>query len=246
MFAIKQIKSITALIAASLLSSASFAGVISVEQYSSGSNTASESGYLGGYTMTRFDLIPATEALDTLISPVDGSSLSITANDDDGKVTVDVAGDDTGSSADPQWWTNYSGYDYNIFTTSSNRITILLPENTLAFAFNVGANTLGSAWFKAWDQDNNMDYYSGNFSVGGSGNKTPGYGLYADNSASTSGQCNYISKVVIDPTFIWGAGNFSISQDTNGNCSSEVSEPGSIALFALGLIGLAVMRRKLA
>lgn len=229
-----------------LVSSVSLAGVISVEQYASGTNDASESGVLGGYTMSRFDMIAANPAIDTLLSPVDGSVLGITSNDADGKVTVEVAGDDTGASLDPQWWTNYSGYDYNIFTTNTNRITLILPENTLAFAFNVGANQPGTAWFKAWNQDGVRDYYSGNFNVGGYGNQTPGYGLYAENSNTTAGQCNYIKKVVVDPTFIWGIGNFSIAQDTSGNCSTEVSEPGTLALFGMGLIGIIVMRRRMA
>jgi len=50
---------------------------------------------------------------------------------------------------DVSWWNNGEANDYDIYTTSNYLITILLPENTRALSFSIGAN-LGSTSNNAW------------------------------------------------------------------------------------------------
>ena len=132
---------------------------------------------------------------------------------------------------DTSWWNNVEA-DYTIYTTDVTWIKILLPENTRAFSFNVGAelsSTGLNAWLKASE-------------TGGDGvektwfnvNKTntPGFGIYSQNVA---GQCSAITSVTIDP-ILWGVGNFSINQDDN--CAVNVPEPPTSLLFGLGMMGL--------
>ncbi|NOX91048.1 MAG: PEP-CTERM sorting domain-containing protein, partial [Gammaproteobacteria bacterium] len=123
-------------------------------------------------------------------------------------------------------------------TTSNYLITILLPENTRAFSFSVGANlgsTGNNAWLTATETSGlgiDSKYW---FNV--SRNNTPGFGIYADNS---NGSCSAIASVTIDPEY-WGTGNFSINQDS---CATSVPEPSSVALLALGLLGFGVFYRR--
>jgi PEP-CTERM motif len=236
--------SIIAVLALSLSTQTSLAGVISVEAYASGDNGAVTSGSLGGYAMTSFDLAGnAGDNLSSISSPVDGSTVGITTNSNGGNVIL-------GKADSTSWWTNNTANDFNIFKTYSNTIDIILPEKTLAFAFNVGASFNGSAWFKAYDENSVQKFDSrtaaptnGLFAVGGSQHLTPGFGVYADNSNSTTGECSYISRITIDPNAGWGVGNFAIAQDA-GNCGTSVAEPGSLALLGLGLVGLCFARRK--
>jgi hypothetical protein len=46
------------------------------------------------------------------------------------------------SSADVNstWWVNGESNDYYIYTTPLHLITLILPDNTRAFSFNVGAD----------------------------------------------------------------------------------------------------------
>jgi hypothetical protein len=67
---------------------------------------------------------------------------------------------------------------------------------------------------------------------------TPGFGIYADNS---DGSCSTLTSVTIEPDY-WGVGNFSLSQ---GSCTTSVPEPTSLALLALGLLGLGAVSRTL-
>ncbi len=242
-----KLKSLLVLLAAATISQVSSAGIIDVEKYNSGYNDAVTTGTLGGYSMTNFSVGGTSgDMISTLTSPIDGSTVGITE-----KYGNDVK---LGYANSTSWWTNNTGADYNIFITHTNLIEIILPTNTLAFAFNVGANFNGSAWFTAYDQNGREQFDSRTdapiaekFAVGGSENKTPGFGLYALNSDSDPQSCNYISKVVVDPNAGWGVGNFSIAQDTQNNCgTTTVSEPGTIALFGLGLLGLAAARRRMA
>ncbi len=145
------------------------------------------------------------------------------------------------STADSEsWWVNGENSDYDIYTTSLHLIEITLPEKTLAFSLNVGANIGASAWLTAEEiySDgtagtgiNPREYF------GLSPTNTPGFGIYADN---TGGNCSYISSVTIDPHLVWGFGNFSVSQ---GDCAT-VPEPSVIALFATGLFAMVMIRRR--
>ena len=183
---------------------------------------------LGGYDMTVFDIENDTLSGSTtsIPSPL-GGSLSFSAALDRG-----LAND-----TDKDWWNN-TGADYDIFTTSLSLVTIVLPENTQAFYFNVGADlsdsrTSNNAWLNAKDSNNvvtNKKYFRVDRS------NTPGFGLYNESNDCSSS----IKSVTIDP-LLWGFGNFSISQ---GNCGTSVPESNSLYLLLFGLLGLLFTARR--
>ncbi len=134
------------------------------------------------------------------------------------------------------WWNNGEAFDYDVFLTGENLITILLPENTRAFSFNVGAN-LSSTSINAWmtaEESTGSGVSKSWFNV--NRDNTPGFGIYADNS---NGGCSALTSVTIDPVF-WGFGNFSINQSS---CRS-VPESSSMYLLAIGLFGLLFVARR--
>ncbi len=224
----KKLLSIGALAVLSAQSSAS----LILETYGSGVATPTT---LGGYEMTDFDFINTGL----------GSSVSSVASPIDGDITFqNYYGNDLGmtirADSDVDWWNRSTDEDpYNIYTTGVNWIELILPENTRAFSFNVGADLRSrsnNAWLKAYE-DSNLAIGKTWFNV--SQNNTPGFGIYTDNS---DGSCSSISSVIIDPEF-WGVGNFSINQDA---CTTSVPEPSSVGLLGIGLLGLGIMRRRLA
>lgn len=186
---------------------------------------------IGGYAMTDVGVITDSNLLGTSInsinSPITGT---IGLEDTNGSVNLGLV-DST------SWWANSESHDFNTFTTGTSTIEILMPANTFAFSFNIGANANVHGWFDVYDESGNLSNL-GRTNFAFNTPNSPGYGIYADNS---NGSCSSISKIVVDPTFAWGIGNLSINQ---GSCSNEVPEPSSIALFALGLIGLGVIRNK--
>jgi len=184
---------------------------------------------IASFDMTDFAVTAAGGTTQSIASPISGSLGFYDRYDNLTDMTIGLA-DSTA------WWVNSELQDYNIFTTSLHLITIKLPEYTRAFAFNVGANVNAGAWFTATDSNGSMIKKS---SIALGPTKTPGFGIYADN---TVGSCSYITEVTIDPSLIWGFGNFSINQDS---CSTSVPEASSVYLFffgLLGLVGLAVRR----
>tara|TARA_R110000868_G_scaffold268953_1_gene528264 strand:+ start:42975 stop:43664 length:690 start_codon:yes stop_codon:yes gene_type:complete len=220
------LKALALTIVTALVSLPASASLI-LETYSSGSANPNT---IGGYAMTDFNLIAgnAGDAISSISSPISGS---VGLSDQYGNpVSLGFADSTT-------WWVNGEANDSNIFTTGTNTITIVLPENTLAFAFNVGANQNAQGWIDTFETNgsglsgNSRHYFSP------SASNTPGFGVYADSSQ----ECSYLSSIVIDPTFIWGAGNFSINQ---GSCNTAVPEPSPIILLGLGLVGLVIIRRK--
>jgi len=227
----------TTVLATAFLSTQVMAGLLTLETYNTGVSTPE---VIGGFTMTDFEMNNdvLTGSTSSLSSPINGA---IEFQDRD-RNSLDM----TRRTADAtSWWNNGESTDYDIFTTGEHLIRILLPENTRAFSFNVGANLNSSgnnAWLKAegYSQTNSdpgklqKEY----FNV--SKTNTPGFGIYADNS---DGNCGVISSIVVDPEF-WGIGNFSISQSECVTTTTEVPEPGSLALLGLGLLSLGAMRRK--
>jgi len=216
---------ITCSFAALFISSTASAGLI-LEQYSSNSQTPST---IGNYAMTDFDVVNDTLTGDTstVNSPLNGF-LTFT---DQNSAVLDMT---RGQANSTDWWVNGEGSDYDIFTTNVNWVTILLPANTRAFSFNVGANLSANGWIKATETNGSgidTRYY---FGLGP--NNTPGFGIYADNDA---GQCSALTSVTIDP-LEWGVGNFSINNDP---CTVSVPEPSSGILLGLGLAGLLLSRR---
>ncbi len=212
------------------LSSPISAGLI-LESYASGTVTSST---IGGYAMTDFAITNGVGGGTTnVLSPISGSLNFLDQNNNSLSMSRRLAND-------VSWWNNGEANDYDIYTTSNYLITILLPENTRAFSFSVGANLSSSgnnAWLTATESGGlgiDDEYW---FNV--NRNNTPGFGLYADNS---NGRCSAITSVTIDPEY-WGLGNFSINQDPCATTTS-IPEPSSVALLALGLLGFSLFRRK--
>jgi len=210
------------------LSSQASASLI-LDAYASGTATPAT---IGGYAMTDFAVNNDMGGSTTnIMSPINGSLNFLDQNNNALAMTRRLADD-------VSWWVNGEASDYDIYTTSNYLVTILLPENTRAFSFSVGAN-LGSTGNNAWltatgSGGTGIDskYW---FNV--SRKNTPGFGIYANNN---NGSCSAITSITIDPEY-WGMGNFSINQD---RCATSVPEPSSIVLLALGLLGFSIFRRK--
>jgi len=211
------------------LSSQASASLI-LDSYASGTATPTT---IGGYAMTDFAVTNGMGGSTTnVISPISGSLNFLDQNNSPLGMSRRLADD-------VNWWNNGEASDYDIYTTSNYLITILLPENTRAFSFSVGANlgsTNNNAWLTATESSglgiDNQYWFNVNR------DNTPGFGIYADNN---NGGCSAITSVTIDPEY-WGVGNFSINQDRCATTS--VPEPSSVALLALGLLGFSLFRRK--
>jgi len=220
------------IITASLLTTLTLTSQVSaslvLDQYASEDATPET---IGGYAMTDFDFLDAAGmSTDTLVSPLGGDLGFL---DRYGNSTV--LEHDTADNA--VWWNNGEAFDYDIYTTNLHRVTITLPEDTVAFSFNVGADLPSSNWNNAWltataQDGGGLNTYWFNVTEA----NTPGFGLYAD-----AGSCSTITSVTIDP-LLWGFGNFSINQ--NG-CSTSVPEPSILALMGFGILGLGLARRKM-
>lgn len=246
MIRIKQIKqTITAARSASCLRAASLAALLAAGQAQAGlmletyaSNTPTPD-VIGGYAMTDFTVENAgCTPIDT---NCDISSVALPSPLQGEVRFVDYHRNElfmNGSTADEtDWWVNGEADNYDIYTTHVNWVELILPENTRAFSFNVGASFSGWGWMVGFrNGEQGYDVYE-TFHV--SDTNTPGFGVYADNS---DGSCGSISSVIIDPRE-WGVGNLSINV---GECEASVAEPGVMSLLALGLFGLGLARTRFA
>ncbi len=217
-----------------LLGLVSGAQAATLEQYASGTATPTT---LGGFAMTDFDITNGVGGTTTSIgSPISGTLSFID------RYGASVTMGRRLASNNTSWWQNGEANDYDIFTTSLHLVTIMLPENTRAFSFNVGADLpVGgvNAWLSA-EEFTGSGISKSWFAVNKA--NTPGFGVYVDKSSQ--GSCTSLASVTIDP-LLWGFGNFSINQDSS--CTTSVPESSSFYLFLaglLGLLGFGLARRK--
>lgn len=220
------IKAVIITLTALFISSTANASLI-LEQYASGTATPD---VIGGYSMTDFTWDNRLSA-DKVSSPLSGRLKF--KDKDKNFLSMTIS-----SANELSWWNNGESTNYSTYITDETWVKIILPDNTRAFSFNVGANltsTNDNAWLKAVSRDGAGQLSKTDFNV--NKDNTPGFGIYAEN---TSGQCHSIKSVIIDPEF-WGFGNFSINQS---DCTASVPEPTSILLLGVGLIGLLFAGRK--
>ncbi len=235
--------SISVALTAFLMSTNVFAGLV-LEKYSGGANST-----YGGFSMTDFDYSKAFtgygELTNTVSSPLSGSLRFVDSNGDDlslGHYTTESAdtndsNNDSNDSGDLHWWkSSEEGSNYDIYTTQEHWVTMLLPEDTYAFSFNVGANKNARGWLMADAFDGSEISRTDNFSI--NPNNSPGFAIYSDAQS-----CSAIKSITVEPPFLWGLGNFSIHQDKN-RCGT-VPEPSILALLSFGLIGVGLARRRM-
>ena len=129
-------------------------------------------------------------------------------------------------SGNPSWW-NAPGIAYT--TTTHGIILEFVDLDVTSFTFNIGANMAGSAWIRAYYDDGVGNHLTTNWFGGINQYTSPSYGVVV-NDPQTS--CAVITKVEIDPSFVWGVGNFGVAQN---NCQS-VPEPESNLMLGMGLL----------
>jgi hypothetical protein len=179
----------------------------------------------------------------TAITPPDNAPLSAYSVGAGSINFIDGAGDALDPTYGSGWW-DFSA-EMPIFTTglpsNSSHIEITFTNlDVFGFAFNIGANKPATAWFT-------VDFESSNGTSGqlskhniavGPGN-SPGFNVSNDGA----GNCERITKIVVDPAFTWGIGNMSVDTDRASCEPVSVPEPGSLSLLALSLGLLGLMRK---
>jgi hypothetical protein len=222
-----------------LLSTVSHGAIIS-------SSVSPNQATLGGYSMTEFVLPSANQSLSSATS-LNGDVVQFTAINASPAQSM-IVGDNTNTN--DAWWSGADDVFYYAEFSSVNWVELILPANTLAFALTLDSNVNANAWILGVGDDGSaVDTSGSSYTLLNDGNFSPtptfditlrngvaeSYGFYADNS---TGSCNTLSKVVIDPQY-WGMGDFSIHVDDN---ACEVPEPGSLWLLMVGLVGGIALR----
>jgi hypothetical protein len=174
------------------------------------------------YAMTDFPPDPRTDgsAVTSVASPL-GGSVEFWTQNEGAPLAMSL-------DKDASWFPAALG---EVYKTSLSWVELILPANTVAFSFSVGASAAGSGWVEGFDDDGHSAFQAFTLSA----TNTPSFGF------ASTGRCGSISKIVVEP-WEWGIGNFAISQ---GSCGPvTVPEPGTVELFLAGLLGLIALRRR--
>ncbi len=212
-------KLLTTLLAATVLPCIALADPIITGPYAGPAGPST----LGGYAMTNFDMQPGFPGTVTSVASPTTTGGSVLFEAQGGGTAMDMTVDN------PTWWA-YADHG-NVFTTEIHWIELVMPPNTRAFSFFVGAEFNGRGWIEAIDS-NNARARLDPFYVGPG--RTPGFGVYSSN------ECASIDRIIIEPQY-WGVGHFAINQ--SDPCTTTVPEPAPIALFGLGLLALVGSRK---
>ncbi len=133
-------------------------------------------------------------------------------------------------SGSGDWW-HGSGV---VYTTTTNTINITFTNLLVnAFTFKLGANQAANGWIRAYYETDTgpatLTTAPGTFAISPTASHT--YGVYVKEPTRS---CAVITRIEIEPTFVWGVGDFGIS---TGGCT-EVPEPNSLTLFGIGMLVL--------
>ncbi len=192
--------------------------------------TGAPLGVLGGYTMTSFapDPTPLGTMVQSVNSPISGIVEFEDAAGDPLQLRPATVATWQGGNL---WSHGYTGDVYVAPLPQINWIELIMPSDTQAFSFGVGASFNGTGWVEATNDLGDTYYKSFTVSPG----SAKGFGFYTDTT-----ECSQLTKIIVEPTE-WAIGELAISQ---GECGTvTVPEPNILILFALGLIGIGYRSR---
>lgn len=151
-----------------------------------------------------------------------------------GSISLKDAANNGLYTMDPTWW-NLPGV---VYTTTTNTIFIDFQNlDVTAFTFGLGANQNATGWIRAYYDTPTASntLLTGNFNINSTTTNT--YGVYVNNPSTN---CSVIKRIEIEPTFVWGVGNFGITTRSSA-CGETVPEPSAAGLLGLGLMVMGFM-----